>query len=132
MAQQEIYSKEFDVSYGIRGESTGVFAFKNGKQGRVHEVRVGDAVCYNDSEGNAFCGIVMKWNGKYGIMGRGVNHLNFDNITITVPYERVPIEMINALHGGGFEYKEVEVIEMTIEDIEELVGKRVKIVKEER
>lgn len=74
----------------------------------------------------------MKWNGKYGIMGRGVNHLNFDNITITVPYERVPIEMINALHGGGFEYKEVEVIEMTIEDIEELVGKRVKIVKEER
>ena len=87
MAYQELYNKEFDVSYGIRGESTGVFAFKNGQLGKVHEVRVGDAVCYNDSEGMAFCGIVMKWNNRYGIMGRGINRLDYDNLTISVPNE---------------------------------------------
>ena len=41
------------------------------------------------------------------------------------------MEMINAIHGTEFEYKEAEVVEMTIEEIEDIIGKRVKIVKEE-
>ena len=119
--------------YGVRGESTGNKAYENGYgRRRVHDICVGDVVRYNDSVGNTFCGVVLKRDGQYGIMGRGINHLDYANLTITVPYERVPIEMINALHKVDFEYKEVEAVEMTIEEIEELVGKRVKIIKEAR
>ena len=122
--------------YGVRGESTGNTAYKNGYgRRRAHDICVGDVVSYNDSVGNAFSGVVLKNGGRYGIMGRGINHLDYANLTITVPYERVPIEMINALHKVNFEYKEVETVEtveMTLEEIEELVGKHVKIIKEGR
>ena len=119
--------------YGVRGESTGNKAYENGYGRRkVHDICVGDVVSYNDSVGNAFCGVVLKSDGQYGIMGRGINGLNYANITLCVPYDKVPIEMINALHRTHFEYREAEAVEMTIEEIEELVGKRVKIIKEAR
>ena len=133
MKKQYIISKFNNDNYGVRGESTGVKAYANGYGRRkVHEICVGDVVCYNDSVGNTFCGVVLKRDGQYGIMGRGINGLNYANITLCVPYDKVPIEMINALHRTPFEYREVEAVEMTIEEIEELVGKRVKIIKEAR
>ena len=132
-AKQIIVEGSTGKEYGVRGESTGNKAYENGYgRRRVHDICVGDVVSYNDSEGNAFSGVVLKDGDRYGIMGRGIRHLDYANLTITVPYERVPIEMINALHGVDFEYKEVETVEMTLEEIEELVGKHVKIIKEGR
>lgn len=133
MIEQRIVNRNVNSDYGIRGERTGKYAYKNGHgRKKVHEICVGDVVSYNDDMGNAFSAVVLKLDGSYGLMGRGITHLEFDNITITVPYKKVPIEMINALHESDFEYKKVEAVEMTIEEIEELVGKRVKIIKEER
>jgi|SRR5690625_346006 len=123
---ERIKSNGYD--YGKRGESTGVYAYKNGCNGLVHEIRVGDVVCYTE-DGLSFCAVVLKNDGKYGLMGRGVKHLNYQNLTISVPYERVPVEMIKALHGVDFEYVEEEPVEMTLDEIERLVGRKVKIVK---
>ena len=114
--------------YGKRGESTGRYAYMNGCDGMVHEIRVGDVVCYT-VDGLSFCAVVLKDNGRYGLMGRGIEHLNYQNLTICVPYDRVPVEMISALHGVDFEYVEEEPVEMTLDEIERIVGRKVKIVK---
>src|SRR5690625_722874 len=113
------------------GESTGRYAYMYGCNGMVHEIRVGDVVCYTEG-GLSFCAVVLKDNDRYGLMGRGIEHLNYQNLTISVPYERVPVEMLKALHGADFEYVEEESVEMTLDEIERLVGKKVKIVKGER
>lgn len=119
-------------NYGRVGEFTGRYAYRNGYIGKKHKIYVGDVLSYGD-DGKAFSGTVMKGiDGNYGIMGRGVDHLNFEQLTITVPHNRVPIEMINALHGGHFKFVEEEAIEMTVEEIEKALGKRIKIVKEEK
>ena len=116
------------VDYGKRGEPTGVYAYKNGSRGKAHEIKVGDVVCYT-VDGLSFCAVVLKDNGRYGLMGRGIEHLNYQNLTICVPYDRVPVEMISALHGVDFEYVEEEPVEMTLDEIERIVGRKVKIVK---
>ena len=121
-----------DLDYGRRGERTGVYAQKNGRAGRVHEIRVGDAICYT-IDGLSFVGIALKRHGRYGIMGRGVYDLNYADLTISVPYDEVPIEMINAIHRvDDFEYVVEEAVEMTLEEIEDIVGRKVKIIKGRR
>lgn len=121
-----------DLDYGRRGERTGVFAYKNGYNEKEHEIRVGDVVCYT-VDGLSFSGVVLKKLGRYGIMGRGIYNLSYANLTISVPYEDVPIEMINAIHRvDDFEYVAEEAVEMTLEEIEEIVGNNVKIIKGRR
>jgi len=121
-----------DIDYGRRGEHTGVFAYKNGYNDKVHEICVGDVVCYT-VDGLPFSGVVLKRIGRYGIMGRGIHRLSNANLTISVPYKDVPIEMINAIHRvDDFEYVAEEAVEMTLEEIEEIVGNNVKIIKGRR
>src|SRR5690625_742633 len=118
--------------YGRRGKRKGIYAYKNEHKGKVHELRVGDVVCYT-VDGLSFSGVVLKKLGRYGIMGRGIYNLSYANLTISVPYEDVPIEMINAIHRvDDFEYVAEEAVEMTLEEIEEIVGNNVKIIKGRR
>lgn len=94
--------------YGRVGEFTGELAYSNEIEGKRHRVCVGDVLSYTEY-GKAFIGVVMKKdNESYGIMGRGVDHLNFRNLTLAVQYDEVPIEMINALHRGDYIFVEEE------------------------
>lgn len=124
------------TNYGFRGEGTGL-AIKQGWNGRC-EAKGGDLIAFNSRHGEngvfSFSGIVMKDDsGRFGVMGLMATSLDLqvDNATLVLGYNKVPIEMVEALHGDGFTYNEEEIVEMSLEEIEKLVGKRVKIIKEE-
>lgn len=120
--------KDGNTDYGTIGEPTGSYGYALPFDGRP--IHVGDVVSYTTKHGTN-TGVVMQGrDGKYGVMGWGVNNLNLDRISIVIPYEKLTEYIINTLHDrGGFTIEEVSAEEMTVEEIEKALGKRIKIVK---
>ena len=111
--------------YGVIGEDTGFSAYYLPQWNQV--IRVGDVVSFLFND-NVHTGVVMRDDNQYGVMGWGVDRLDYDRISIVIPHSKVTEEIIKTLHGDSFSIVEDIAEEMTIGEIEKELGRRIKII----
>ena len=124
-------TKRRNSDYGRMGECTGKKSANTRWAGGVERnIKVGDVVSFS-YDGVSQSGVVVRdsIDGEYFVMGWKSSGLNFKQMTITIPYVRVTEEVMNAIHCADFEIIEDVAEEMTIKEIEEALGKRIKIIK---
>lgn len=123
--------KQRNCDYGRMGECAGEKAAKIGwARGVERNIKVGDVLSFSYA-GVSHIGVVVRdsIDGEYFVKGWKSTGLNFKQMTIAIPYERVTEEVMNAIHCADFEIIEDVAEEMTIKEIEEALGKRIKIIK---
>lgn len=129
------YQKSF---LGRIGERTGNFANKDyyGNDNRV-EIKVGDVISFRRF-GRIYTRVAAKdeFKNTYGVFGFGTDNFNFEDIQIILTHEQLTEDIFRKLqspdnkrHQGFFTIRQIDVEEeYTVEELEEILGKKIKIV----
>lgn len=114
-----------NTNYGFLGEKTSTTISGN-------YLRVGDVIAFEKHDELFVRPVTKKKDGEYGVFGFGSNHFIFKNMTKILSYEFLTEQLLQELQGGrkeNFSIKEVEYAkEMTISEVEELLGHKIKII----
>lgn len=122
-------------SLGILGEDTGVKpeCGSNYTFNKEETLKVGDVVSFYEY-GEIHTKVITKDRLKdvYGVYGFGSNRLNFKWLTKILSYKDLTEDILQKLIGGkgkeNLSIVKIKTVEMTIEEIERELGKKIKIV----
>lgn len=129
--QRELFSASLAFKYGVMGERIGV---KESLTDFPKEICVGDLVTckIGGTNGVPYRGIIVKANKtcgeRFGVMGIiGKNMDKLDDLQVVLPHTQVTEEIVKFLHNMVM--TEIEIKVMTLEELEDKLGYKIKIVE---
>lgn len=95
-----------------------------------YNLYVGDlvALIYGD---NVYCRPVMKFNGKYGIYGFGVDNFKFEKIKKVADFTSLTLSILKSSHQQDYIdtlFDLVTAKKMSLEDIEKELGYKIELI----